>query len=95
MTLEWCAAKCLVINVIINLSGESKYSVARAVAQASRGALALLGLERIGHLGFEPLLYDGAHDLAQPVRALAQKVLDGSGSRFILGAGHGGAPLGE
>ena len=39
-------------------------------------------------------LHDGAHDLAQPVRALAQKVLDGSGSRFILGAGHGGDPLG-
>ena len=68
--------------------------VARAVAEAGCGALALLGLEGVGHLGFEHLLHDGAHDLAQPVRALAQKVLDGGSGRFILGGGHGGAPLG-
>ena len=68
--------------------------IARAIAQARCGALTLLGLEDVGHLGFEDLLHDGAHDLAQPVRVVAQKVLDGGSSRFILGGGHGGAPLG-
>jgi hypothetical protein len=67
---------------------------AGVVAEAGGGAFARLGLEGVRHFGFEHLLHDGAHNLAQAVRAVAQKVLDGSGGRFILRIGHGGAPLG-
>ena len=50
--------------------------IAGAVAQPSRGALALPGRERIGHLGFHHLLHHCADDLPQPVRALPEQSVD-------------------
>ena len=58
--------------------------VAGAVAEPGLRALALLGPERVGHLGFEHLLHHGAHDLAQAVRLCRDQVFDDgeSGSRL-------------
>jgi hypothetical protein len=64
--------------------------VAGAVAEPGCGALALLGPERVCHLGFQHLLHDGAHDLAQPVGALGEKLVDGGDRRLSLTLGHGG-----
>ena len=51
-------------------SDESARVVAGAVAEPSGRALALLGPDRVGHLGFQHLLHHRANDLAQPIRAL-------------------------
>jgi len=61
--------------------------VAGAVSKAGRRALALLGPERIRHLGFEHLLHHGTHDLAQAVRLCQDQVFDDgeSGSRLECG----------
>jgi hypothetical protein len=55
-------------------------------------SLALRGPERVGHLGFQHLLHHRAHDLAQPVRALGEKLVDGDDRRPSFTLGHGGVP---
>ena len=69
--------------------------VAGAVAQPGGGALALFGPERVRHLGFQHLLHDRAHDLAQPVRALGEKLVDDGGRGLSFTLGHGGVLHGE
>ena len=44
--------------------------IAGAIAKPGARALALLGPDRVGHLGFQHLLHHRANDLAQPIRAL-------------------------
>jgi len=51
--------------------------VAGAVAEPGGRALALLGPERVGHLGFQYLLHHRSNDLAQPIWALREKLVDG------------------
>ena len=46
--------------------------IAGAVAKPRAGALALLGSERVSHLGFQHLLHHRPNDLAQPIRALRE-----------------------
>jgi hypothetical protein len=41
-------------------------------------------------LGFQHLLHHRAHDLAQPIRALGEKLVDGGQRRLSFGLGHGG-----
>jgi len=53
-----------------------------AVAEPSDGALTLFGSERLGHLGFQHLLHHRANDLAQPIRALRQKLFDAGDRRL-------------
>jgi len=66
--------------------------IAGAVAEPSRGALAFLGSERICHLGFQHLLHHRANDLAQPIRALGEKLVDAGDRRLSFNPGHGGIP---
>jgi hypothetical protein len=62
-------------------SDEGSAVIAGAVAEPSRGALAFLGSERIGHLGFQHLLHHRPNDLAKPIRALHEKLVDAGDGR--------------
>ena len=66
--------------------------IAGAVAEPGGGPLALPSAERVGHLGFQHLLHHSADDLAQPVRALREKLVDGGDRRLSFTLGHGGIP---
>ena len=50
--------------------------IARPVTLPARCPLALLGAQRLRHLGFEHLLHHGAHNLAQAVRLCRDQVFD-------------------
>ena len=77
---------------LANPGDERAGVVAGAVAEPGGRALALLGPERVGHLGFQHLLHHRANDLAQPVRALGEKLVDGDDRRPSFTLGHGGVP---
>ena len=76
---------------LADASDERAGVVAGAIADPSRRALALPGVERVRHLGFQHLLHHRANDLAQPIRAPGEKLFDGCDRRLTLGLGHGGA----
>jgi hypothetical protein len=58
--------------------------VAGSVAEPGGRALALLGPERVGHFRFQHLLHHRANDLAQPIRALCEKLVDGGHGRLVM-----------
>ena len=78
---------------LADASDEGAGVIASAVAETGGRALALLGPERIRHLGFEHLLHDGTHDGAQAIRVCGEQVFDGGERGFTLGLGHGGISL--
>src|SRR5262249_29027516 len=66
--------------------------IARPVALPTRCPLALLGAQRLGHLGFEYLLQRRPHQRPQKLLVFAQKGFDVDRAGLTLPLGHGVHP---
>ena len=60
---------------MFGLGARKRFIIAGAAAKPGNRTLALLGGERVGHLGFQHLLHHRPDDLAQPIGALGESSL--------------------